>query len=319
MEYIYNIHDILTIKINVPQIIPEFFAYQDNKPLNTNSLSIFMVRIPSLQARPKSMIYIYKDTIIYRFGVFIVSDIFDRVLKNVFLDKGYYINNMIIPYYLLQKGYLMVHSECVSHSDRGILICAYPDTGKTYTCLHLCMNREFEFLSDDLTIVRGKEAYCYPKLLTLKYHHFNRHGSQLGRYLLQRLPRHINFTIKLKNIRKIIYPKSQVEVRVDPRYIFPTIKNQTSIEEIYILKRSDSVKDAVLLKLDKSVAYDYIVKITESEIPYSYFLGRFHAHELLTMRDKLIKDMLDKVDKVFLLESSDYRYFPKIIKENFYR
>jgi hypothetical protein len=35
------------------------------------------------------------------------------------------------------------------------------------------------------------------------------------------------------------------------------------------------------------------------------------------MRDKLIKEMLDEVDKVFLIRASDYHYFPKIIKENF--
>jgi hypothetical protein len=316
MQYIYNIHDILTVKINVPQIIPEIFACSDNKPVSAIPLQIFVVRRPSLKARPKSTIYIYKNTVYYRFSAFIVSDILDRLLGNVFLDKGYYINNIIIPFNLLQRGYLTVHSGCVSRSGRGILIVAYPGTGKTYSCLNLCMEG-FEFLSDDLTIVRGKEAYCYPTPLTLKFHHFNRHKSQLSRYLLRHLPWRSNFTLRLKKIRRNIYTKSSDSVRVDPRYIFTTIKDRTPIEEIYILKRSEYAIAPVLLELNKSVAYDYIVKITESEVPYSYFLERFHARELLAMRDKLIKEMLDEVDKVLLIESSDYHYFPKIIKENF--
>jgi len=82
----------------------------------------------------------------------------------------YVITNILIPLKLLQKGYSFVHAACLDSCDEGSLIIAPPNTGKTHTALFL--NRTgFNYLSDDMTIIKGNKAYCYPTDLTVTPFH----------------------------------------------------------------------------------------------------------------------------------------------------
>ena len=77
----------------------------------------------------------------------------DSVAPNLSL----FLTNSLIPLKLIQKGSAFVHAACLDRNGEGLLIVAPPDTGKTYTTLSL-NNSGFNFLSDDLTIIKGKKG-----------------------------------------------------------------------------------------------------------------------------------------------------------------
>jgi len=78
----------------------------------------------------------------------------------------------LLRFLFVSKGYVLLHSACLSTPQGGLLISAPPDTGKTTTILKLILqSQEFLFLSDDMTILTptGK-AYCFPKPPTISLH-----------------------------------------------------------------------------------------------------------------------------------------------------
>ena len=194
----YDIHGILKVRINIDGIIPSIFKIDGS--FEVPDVDIIVVRNPALKIRPSSEILVSElqgfTRVYYKWRAFVISELLDILLGN-FLDKGYLINNVIIPLKLLQKGYVVIHSACVSYENQGILIVAPPDTGKTYTALTLVNKSGFEFLSDDLTIVKENVAYCYPVPLTLKFHHLKS----------IRVSTRAKLIAKLKKLRKMVYFK----------------------------------------------------------------------------------------------------------------
>ncbi|MFQ5941674.1 MAG: hypothetical protein ACE5KA_08270 [Nitrososphaerales archaeon] len=76
----------------------------------------------------------------------------------------------IMRFIMISKGYVLLHSACMSLDGQGILLSAPPDTGKTTTVLK-CVNDGFSFLSDDMTIIRLPDtAMCFPKPMTVSAH-----------------------------------------------------------------------------------------------------------------------------------------------------
>ena len=79
------------------------------------------------------------------------------------------------------KGYMLLHSACLSRDGEGYLISAPPDTGKTTTVLRCIKEAELEFLSDDMTIVDSHgNLLTFPKPFTISshtYHAFCSNGN----------------------------------------------------------------------------------------------------------------------------------------------
>jgi len=78
----------------------------------------------------------------------------------------------LLRFLFVSKGYILLHSACLSTPQGGLLISAPPDTGKTTTILKLILqSQEFLFLSDDMTILTPtRKAYCFPKPPTISLH-----------------------------------------------------------------------------------------------------------------------------------------------------
>jgi dolichol-phosphate mannosyltransferase len=78
----------------------------------------------------------------------------------------------ILRWAFVERGYALVHGACISCGDDAFLITARTDTGKTTTILRtLDAQPEFDFLSDDLTIVSPEgRVLPYPKPLTISRH-----------------------------------------------------------------------------------------------------------------------------------------------------
>jgi putative flippase GtrA len=77
----------------------------------------------------------------------------------------------LLRFLLVSRGYVLLHSACIAADGRAALLSAPTDTGKTSTVIRLIREHDYQFLSDDMTIVDpAGRAICYPKPMTLSYH-----------------------------------------------------------------------------------------------------------------------------------------------------
>jgi putative flippase GtrA len=77
----------------------------------------------------------------------------------------------ILRWTFAERGYALVHGACLANGSDAFLITARTDTGKTTTSLKLLDNRDYSFLSDDLTLVSPDgRVFTYPKPLTISRH-----------------------------------------------------------------------------------------------------------------------------------------------------
>jgi len=88
----------------------------------------------------------------------------------------------LLRFVFATKGYVLLHSACLSINGYGILLSAQPDTGKTTTVLKILQSTSCLFLSDDMTILdpSGK-ASCFPKPPTISRHTLEALGCDYGK------------------------------------------------------------------------------------------------------------------------------------------
>ena len=77
----------------------------------------------------------------------------------------------LLRFLLVSKGYVLLHSACVVADGLAVLLSAQTDTGKTSTVIRLVRDRNYQFLSDDMTIISpAGMAIQFPKPMTMSYH-----------------------------------------------------------------------------------------------------------------------------------------------------
>ena len=77
----------------------------------------------------------------------------------------------LLRFLLVSRGHVLLHSACVMVNGRAVLLSAQTDTGKTSTVIQLVRDRNYRFLSDDMTIISPDGvAIHYPKPMTMSYH-----------------------------------------------------------------------------------------------------------------------------------------------------
>ena len=100
--------------------------------------------------------------------------------------------------YFNLQGYELIHSSCVSDGDKGYLFPAWRNTGKTSIILHLCLNENLNFISDDWTVLSKKgELLAYPKPVQIFEYNLREYPNLLHKIFSSRLKRLI-FKGKLK-------------------------------------------------------------------------------------------------------------------------
>ncbi len=77
----------------------------------------------------------------------------------------------LLRFLLVSKGYVLLHSACVVADGLAVLLSAQTDTGKTSTVIRLVRDQNYQFLSDDMTIISpAGMAIQFPKPMTMSYH-----------------------------------------------------------------------------------------------------------------------------------------------------
>jgi dolichol-phosphate mannosyltransferase len=77
----------------------------------------------------------------------------------------------LLRFLLVSKNHVLLHSACMMVNGHAVLLSAQTDTGKTSTVIQLVRDRNYHFLSDDMTIIAPDGvAIHYPKPMTMSYH-----------------------------------------------------------------------------------------------------------------------------------------------------
>ena len=225
----------------------------------------------------------------------------------------YVITNILIPLKLLQKGYSFVHAACLDSCDEGSLIIAPPNTGKTHTALFL--NRTgFNYLSDDMTIIKGNKAYCYPTDLTVTPFHIKEFDiSYVWKEHLKMITRRV--------VNQIPYLNACEGIRVDPKRVVHNLRMETVVRNVCFLDNGpDCVRELEYeVAFKKMIAASYEIQF-QSPVIYSYLYKNadeeLDLEKLSDLRNKIYRDVL-RGSRLFSVTSRKHAY-PQLIMDAIY-
>ena len=171
----------------------------------------------------------------------------------------------LLRFALVERGYVLLHSGCVSRDGRATLLSAQTDTGKTSTVIRLVRDYGYSFLSDDMTIVSPNgQALRYPKPMTMSYHTMSAiAGAHLpfGRRaklsvqsrVHSKSGRSVGRALGLRNI-PIMAINSATQIAVPPPKFHITslvgceVAEKAEIDRVVFIERGESVRETMSLK-----------------------------------------------------------------------
>jgi dolichol-phosphate mannosyltransferase len=160
----------------------------------------------------------------------------------------------LLRFVIADRGRMLLHAACLELDDRGVLLSARTDTGKTGTILRLLREQGGRFLSDDMTVIdEGGTALCFPKPLTISQHTLravnagdlspaewrrlrvqSRLHSKEGRSLAMVLARYNMPIMAINAITQIVVPPPKYNV---DRLVPCRTKASTSVRELFLIER----------------------------------------------------------------------------------
>jgi hypothetical protein len=182
LRYHYDIHDIITIASEAQ--LPELAAFRVERSIPAPTMTVRIGKVDAPQGtRTRKGTDGYRETTYvesagaHGFAVKMKLGETTEILASPLLRRSPHVlyTNVIEPvlrWTFVERGYALVHGACIAVNGEAFLITARTDTGKTTTILKtLDAQSEYEFLSDDLTLVSPNGGVLpYPKPLTISRH-----------------------------------------------------------------------------------------------------------------------------------------------------
>lgn len=203
MIYNYNLHDVVKVQTNTPNLsnyLTEYFLTEEEskKPdlvINVTDHKDFDVRKDGFEKHDHwfyginggKFVY-YEDTIFGMKDKVFLKDIDGKTtitmttgtlkIDNYIVPRSRGsisdLINIIIDLKILSAGLVTIHAACLSKNNSAIILSAFPNVGKTLCTLQLLQNG-FKYLSDDTLMVDTKgKAYAHPFISTIGYYDFLR-------------------------------------------------------------------------------------------------------------------------------------------------
>jgi hypothetical protein len=215
---------------------------------------------------------------------------------------------------LLQRGQALVHSACLSNSGTGVLLAAYSNTGKTLTALLSTRKREWEFLSDDTTLLDAKSrAYCFPTDFTVES--LRRAGIYME--VPRRKKVKVLFNRTLGHIPLLSVHLFPEQVLFDAQEIFQSaIKTSTDVSLVVFLQSGPEgcyqiSHERALMKLQaiNLTEFGYCPEIL---LAYSYFNPSLNLQKMDQIELKIASNVLRKAD-CYVLNARDPSRFSQLL------
>lgn len=180
---------------------------------------------------------------------------------------------MLIPMNYFFDNRALVHASAfISPEGETILIGGTGGVGKTSLELHLCREKKFTFVADDMCVV-DEQGFVYPNLALPKIYAYNvLNDKELKKKLLKgrNILDKLNWYLRLK-----LRGSNKVRRKISLLGFYGKyFKSESKISKYYILVRSKKASKLNKVKVDGKMATDLTIKIIECE--YS----NFHQHIL---------------------------------------
>lgn len=208
----------------------------------------------------------------------------------------------LLYYKLHSKGFLLLHSSCVSNGENAYVFTSLPGTGKTSLMLYLLNQGMVEYFSDEFTIIsKNGFAYSYPTPIDIFFYNL-KNNTFLKQKLGYRIKLNIarNFVIYFLSL-KYAKPSSSIDIKE----IFPKIDigQKRSIASIFILRTTNKEKFIVKENIKKEEMVQKIIQI--NKLQFKSFLDcinalspyKFESTKLTYQYDfkEVVFDILNKV------------------------
>ena len=218
----------------------------------------------------------------------------------------------------IQNGYLPIHAACVSNDEHTILIPAFPNVGKTLSCLQL-LKEGYKYISDD-TVLVDKNGYAYLTSFSagigqrdfLKFIK----PDDIGKWKYYQTLLRAKIYESNKIVERLIQPP-----KIALGEIFPT-KDKAKVDTIATVEIGPK-------QIEKISMYDMISKIMKinnyslSRLnnpliwAYSYFNNDFNIEEIEAVNWMNLWDFVENSDSYYSLACNDWKWikvFEEILK-----
>jgi len=200
---------------------------------------------------------------------------------------------VLVPSVYFRSDSFLVHSSAFKSKNKGaILIGGTGGVGKTSLEIELCMNRNYSFIADDISVV-DEDANVWPNLALPKIYAYNLHGNEaLKKKIFHNRALHDKLAWKFKYI---LNGPAGVRRTISPKEVYGNYeKDKTKINKYYILLKKD-VPDISVESITTHQASEMTVKIIQTE--YAAFNNHVLWHEFNTIALKT--NPILKLDDVF--------------------
>jgi len=342
----YSIHHIVKIKSEIPLFELEYF---ECKKLDDPDMIVKKRKkiIPGWRFR-RSLIddeYLSSNKIKYSEHFGSMGSQFEikfshpiEISVNELIAKSRHVLyvNLIEPlmrFLMISKGYILLHSACLSLNGHAVLISAPPDTGKTTLSIN-CVKKGFNFLSDDMTIIRlPNTALCFPKPMTISAHTFqtaidaaevtsSKLGlkirslihSKSGRQFMRNLSKYNVPIFTINTIGQMIIKPPKFRIN----HISKSFKvmDKSIVDTLCLLQKGDEK----VLDIKKETALQKAIENSDDAFlfpPYSELLEYIKidgksAYELLKEEKRMLKELLAGIRCLEM--KSDSKSWNKMLK-----
>jgi hypothetical protein len=306
----YNIADIFTVQTNfIYSELPSFYRVPELDSIPDLSINTG----PFGHIKIKGNMYPFGNTLLlqnidHKAELYLNSNRY-KLFKQLSSNEFYLIKAMI-QIILLQKRHTLIHAAGLARRNQGILLSALSNTGKTYTALTLAKFHDFEFLSDDMTIVSEKGmASSYPIPLSINddyVEHFNLKLTPFERFSMNVKD---NYIFKIPWFRLLFEPFDYAVSRLN----LTIPKRPIPIKTIFLMERGENSVE----RISKEVAFNKLwmnnrmnlmfYEIREL-VAYSYVYNSLNLDELLSASKMILFSILEHVDEIIMIKRNDKRF-----------
>lgn len=220
-----------------------------------------------------------------------------------------YILTDVASLMLLRHNFAPLHCSAFKYKDATVVVFAPPNTGKTLSTMMACMEFEANFIAEDLAITDGETVFSVPWTSTFRY--YDNVESSRWVQLINRLTEKI----------PLLELAPMVKVKPISSYLGGTDKiiNRSEVTHLVILER-DTV--ASVQPVDFNEAFKKIINLNRYEfnyhkapltVAYEFFNPSLDLENAVQSERRILKNLIDKTDKVFVVKSPDATKYAQLI------
>lgn len=211
---------------------------------------------------------------------------------------------------LIRNGMYMVHGAAVRIEQEGILIPSFGNTGKTTTAWMLA-KRGADFLTDEFAIIDAdRRCYGFPCSSLV--------SSDLVKAIGLKLTVWQSASLRFNQVKsKLLSTRfAPGGIKAYPDQFFKTHDKADIDKIVFIQNGVDSVRriavDEALTRLRAIQAYELNWRSNPYLIAESFFDSKFDLEDLSSKEDEILRTLVSKVKKYYVVSSSRAAHFKAI-------